>query len=344
MNFSSPSILFQQGPLTQAEKPFLIAVSVLALFLGLYPAWVDSYSLSLLRDVLILSVFALSLDFLWGKTGLLCFGHSVFFGIGAYTMSLLMLKSNLSSGLCLIAALGASSGVAAIVGYFLIFAGVRRQYFVIVTLALAMIGQQIVISFSDLTGGDAGLIDIPPLNVTFAGSEFVFADLSYYYLGLIMALVVMLGLWLATRGNYGKILKSILFNEYRAQTLGHNTSLHLLSAFTLSALLAGLSGAIFIVPQGIITPDSIGPVLATEVIVWVAVGGRGTLLGPMIGCFLVVRMRQEISSVSNTLWPLILGVFFVLMVFVFPDGIITIFRRLGINRLFRRDSKEGSRL
>jgi len=328
-------ILFQQERLSPREKGFLSAVGVLMVLIGVYPLWGDSYGLSVVRDSLILSIFALSLDFLWGKTDLLCFGHSTFFGTGAYAMALLTLKYQTSSVVGILAALVIASSVALLAGYFLIYAGVRRQYFVIVTLALCMIAQQIVISLPGFTGGDAGLIDIPPLAFSFFSKDVTFNDDSLYFLALGLSAATFLGLWFFTRGNYGKILKSILYNETRAQTFGHNTSFHLLIAFVISAMLAGLSGAIYTVTQGIVTPDLIGPVLATEVVVWVAVGGRGTLLGPMIGCFLVVRMRQEISSISTTLWPLVMGIAFVLMVFVFPDGIVTIARWTGIHRLFR---------
>jgi len=333
--------LFRQRPLQARDKLFLVVIGGLFLLLAVYPLWGDSYSLSVMRDVLIMSIFALSLDFLWGQTGLLSFGHSAFFGIGAYVMALLTLKAGLGSLTALVCAMAASASVALLTGYFLIYAGVRREYFAIVTLALALVGQQILLSFANVTGGDAGLIDIPFLKFGLFGAEYTFDDnLSLHFLALVSAAVVLLTLWLVLRGYYGSILKAILNNEQRALALGHNTSAHLLIAFTVSAILAGLAGALFTSTQGIVTPELIGPILATEVIVWVAVGGRGTLVGPMVGCFLVIRMRQEISSISTTLWPLVLGVFFVLVVFVAPGGLATLVRWLPGSRFFSAGKKE----
>jgi branched-chain amino acid transport system permease protein len=334
ISFRNLNNLFQQGPLQLSDKAFVISAILILVFLSLYPIWGDVYSLSVMRDALILSIFALSLDFMWGQTGLLSFGHSTFFGAGAYTMALLTLVCGAGSLTALVSAMVVSACIALLVGYFLIYAGVRREYFAIVTLALALIGHQIVLSFAKFTGGDAGLIDLPLLSFGLSGTQFTFSDdMPLYFLAVGLGMIVLFSLWVAVRSNYGKILKAILNNEQRAQALGHNTSLHLLVAFSISAALAGLSGAIFTTTQGIVTPELIGPMLSTEVIVWVAVGGRGTLLGPMLGCFLVVRMRQEISSISTTLWPLLLGVFFVLVVFVAPGGIMTIARWIGNSRL-----------
>jgi len=343
VSLSRAAVLFRQSPLVRRDRAFLASAAGLFLLLLIYPFWGDSYGLSVMRDALIMSVFALSLDFMWGQTGLLSFGHSTFFGAGAYTMALLTLKAGVGSLTALLAAMAASAVVALLVGYFLIYAGVRREYFAIVTLALALIGQQIILSFADLTGGDAGLIDLPFLSFGINGAKFTFSgDKPLYFFALGLAAVVLLGLWLAVRGSYGKILRAIQSSEQRAQALGHNAAAHLLVAFTVSAMLAGLSGAVFTSVQGIVTPELIGPILATEVIVWVAVGGRGSLIGPMIGCFLVVRMRQEISSVSTTLWPLVLGAFFVLVVFAAPGGIMTLARWLGSLRILGGGRGKGA--
>lgn len=334
--------LFRQESFQGYEKGLLIFVAALFSFLVVYPFWADAYGLSVMRDALIMSIFALSLDFLWGQTGLLSFGHSAFFGVGAYSMALLTLKYGAGSLTGLIAAMLAAAVVAFTVGYFLIYAGVRREYFAIVTLALALVGQQMVLTFASISGGDSGLIDVPSLSFGFFGFDFSFeSDTSLYLLALGSATVVLIGLWILIRGNYGKTVRAIGNNEQRAQALGHNTSLHLLLVFTGSAFLAGLSGAIFTSTQGLVTPELIGSLLSTEVIIWVAIGGRGTLIGPMIGCFLVLRMRQEISSISTTLWPLILGVFFVLVVFVMPGGIMMAARWIGTSRVFR-GSKSGT--
>ena len=107
----------------------------------------------------------------------------------------------------------------------------------------------------------------------------------------------------------------------KAQTLGHNTSLILLVMFVASAVIGALAGAIYVTATGFVAPDMIGLILSTEVIMWVAVGGLGSLIGAALGAMLVWYLQQQISSISTSLWPLFLGCFFVLMVFLFPDGL-----------------------
>ena len=118
----------------------------------------------------------------------------------------------------------------------------------------------------------------------------------------------------------------------RARSLGYNTSLHLLIVFVLSAAMAALAGSLYAVVSGYVAPDLVGLLLSTEIIVWVAVGGRGTLVGPMIGAFLIIRLQQEVSTINPRLWPMIIGIFFVALVFLFPDGVLPILRR-GARRL-----------
>ena len=292
--------------LARRERVWLVSLAVVVGFLIIYPFYTDPYSLSVVRDALTFGLLALSLDYLWGKTGTLSFGHAAFFGLGAYGMAI----------------------VALVVGYFLIFGGVRGAYFTIVTLAMTVIADHIAVGWSDVTGGNSGLIGVPPLTVSVLGFNYAFFGLPLYYLILALCSVALLVLWFACRGRYGSILSAIQDNELRARTLGHNTALHLLIVFILSAMLAGLAGAVYVTGTGFVAPDMIGLLLSTEVIIWVAIGGRGTLLGPIIGTFIVMRLQQEISSFDTKLWPLFIGGFFIAMVFLFPDGVLSLFRRL----------------
>lgn len=295
----------------------------------LYPLGASTYGLTVVRDIMLLSIFALSLDYLWGKAGVLTLGHATFFGIGAYAMGIVTVKLGASSSAGLLAGLGTAAALAFVVGSFLIFAGVRLQYFAIVTIALTLVSTQVALSSSALTGGDAGLLGVPPLTFEFPGARLDLSDLlAQYFAALALVTAVFVGLWLACRANYGKILAAIRMNEYRARSLGHHTDLHLLMVFVVSAVLAALSGAVFAAVSGFVAPDLVGPLLSTEVVVWVAAGGRGTLLGPMIGALVVIRLQQEVSSIATGLWPLLLGVFFVLLVFFFPDGAISVGRQI----------------
>jgi urea transport system permease protein len=314
----------------QRLRPCIVIVIVA--LLALYPLAADVYSISVLRDTLIFGLFALSLDFLWGKTGLLSFGHAAFFGLGAYGTAIVaqFLSGNPSASVIGTAAgIALAATVAFCIGYFLIFGGVRGAYLTIVTLALSLVAQEIAVGWASVTGGDAGLIGTPPPGVSLLGRSYVFADpVAQYWLVLGLSALALIAFWLASGGQFGRVLAAIRDNELRAQTLGYNTSSRLLLMLVISAALAALAGALYASLSGFVAPDLTGLFLSTEVIVWVAVGGRGTLVGSFVGAFVVIRLQEVVSSYSTKLWPLLIGLFFVAMVFLFPNGLLDLVRRL----------------
>lgn len=314
------------------DRGFLAVVAALAAGLVGYSYVGDYYGLLSVRDGMILGLFALSLDYLWGKTGFLTFGHSAFFGIGAYGLAIVSrhIEAWWGTYAGLLVGILAAGLVALVVGYFLIFGRVRGAYLTIVTLAVTIIVHQVALSWSEVTGGDQGLVGIQPPSIVLGGWSYALVDPQDQYLAvLVIAFACLLGLWLALRGRYGRVLEAIQDNEARAESLGHNTSLHLLVAFVVSCMLAALAGTLFAVMVGYVAPDLVGLLWSTVVVIWVAIGGRGTLIGPFIGAFVVFRLQQEVSSINPTLWPLCIGAFFVVMVFVLPDGALTIVRAIG---------------
>ncbi|SDF94323.1 amino acid/amide ABC transporter membrane protein 2, HAAT family [Bradyrhizobium brasilense] len=311
-----------------ASLRWIAGAVILAVVLASLPSFLDVFGLSTIRDALILGIFALSLDFLWGKAEMLSFGHATFFGIGAYGVALVSIKSGMDPGIApwmgLLAGIAAAAISSALIGYFLIFGRVRGAYFTIITMALNIIAYQVATSWSSVTGGDSGLIGVPPLAVP--GLSITFIDTWLYYLVLAASFAALLGLWLACRGQYGRILAAISENEMRARCLGYNTDAHILIVYIVSATLAAFAGGIYVTATSFVAPDMLGLLLSTEVVLWVAVGGRGTLIGPFIGAIVVTGLQQELSSISTSLWPLVMGGFFILMVFVIPDGILSVFR------------------
>jgi len=313
------------------SNPWVLLTVGLVGIAAAYPSWTDAYSLSVIRDALIFALLALSLDYLWGKAGILSFGHAAFFGIGAYSMAIFGPKIDGANAALvgLLAGIGIAGAVALVIGYFLIFGGVRGAYLTIVTLAISLVAQHIAIGWSQVTGGDSGLIGAPPPGIEIFGFSYVMLDpVHQYYLILAIAAIALLAIWLACSGHYGRVLAAIQDNELRARTLGYNTSLHLLIVFVVSAMLAAVAGGLYDITSGYVAPDLIGLFMSTEIIVWVAVGGRGTLIGPIIGAFVVIRLQQEVSSVSYKLWPMFIGAFFVAMVFLFPNGLLPLLRRI----------------
>jgi branched-chain amino acid transport system permease protein len=313
-----------------SDRVWLLALTLGVAALALYGFVASGYGLNVLRDALIFALLAASLDFFWGGAGILSFGHAVFFGAGGYVMALVTLNTNLPAvGLVgLVGAALAAALIAAVVGYFLFFGGVRGSYFTIVTLALSVIAQQAAVSWSSVTGGDSGLLGIPQL--AFAIGPFsldLSGDRSSYVFVVVVLAATLLGLRALSRGRWGRILTAIGDNEVRAAALGHNAALRLTLTFVLSAAVAGLAGAIYVAMAGLMAPDLSGLLLSTEAVIWVAIGGRGTLLGPVIGAVVAQRAQQVISSYNPSLWPLIIGCIFVVMVFALPDGVTPALQR-----------------
>lgn len=316
----------------------MIALAVLAV-LALMPLVSEGYALSNYRDIMLLALFALSLDIFWGRTGILSFGHAAFFGLGAYGMAIVSTRFGLdpvlASPLGLAAGVGVASLVALIVGYFILYGGVRGAHFTIVTLALTLIANQIAIGWSSVTGGDSGLIGVPPL--TIGSYSFSSVVPSYYLAFSLLALSLLGSLWLM-HGRLGSVLAAIQDNETKLRTLGFRTQFILLMTFVASAAMAGLAGAVYASNTGFVAPDQIALLLSTEVIIWVAVGGSGSLTGAIIGTFVVWQVQQKVSSWNASAWPIFIGSFFILLVLVFPKGLPDF-----IMRLIRGRGKKGAR-
>ncbi|WP_429932965.1 branched-chain amino acid ABC transporter permease [Agrobacterium vitis] len=310
---------------TTLKPSVLIAILVLAV-LAVLPLFIDGYRLSNFRDIILLALFALSLDIFWGRTGILSFGHATFFGLGAYGMAVATTRFGIdpawASVVGLLTGVGLSALVALVVGYFILYGGVRGAYFTIVTLALTLIASQIAIGWSSVTGGDSGLIGVPPFSIF--GYSFFDPGASYYLAFGLLAVCLLVAL-AVMHGRLGLVLKAIQDNEIKIRTLGYRTQFILLATFVVSATLAGLAGAIYATCTGFVAPDLIAMLLSTEVIIWVAVGGSGTLTGAVIGTFIVWQLQQRISSYSVAAWPIFIGAFFVLLVLLFPRGLPAFF-------------------
>jgi ABC-type branched-subunit amino acid transport system permease subunit len=321
-------LLFTQPPLAGRERlGALIAVIALAL-LALVPAVSSEYHLAQLRDALLLAIFALSLDYLWGRTHTLVLGHALFFGIGAYGMAIATTRLGWSAGAGLGLGMLVATSVAAASGYFLLYAGVRLHFFAVLTMAMSLIAMQIAVSWSSVTGGDVGILGVPPIEFSLLGLTYSGGSgTASYYGALFVAFLVMLVLWLACRGPYGLILEAIGSNENRARTLGFNAARHLLIAFSISAALAAFAGGLFATTAGVVAPDLLGVLVSTEVMIWVAIGGRGTFVGPLLATLLVQQGSHAVSSFSTSLWPLFLGAMFLVIVFALPDGLASLLWR-----------------
>jgi ABC-type branched-subunit amino acid transport system permease subunit len=304
----------------------LAALIVFAL-LAAVPLAISGYVVYILPQYMLLGVLAISLAILWGYGGIVSFGQAAFFAIGAYAMGLVLKYVNLPINGAYVGILtGTAAGalVAVVIGYFLFSAGVRSTYFVVATLALSIIVEQIVKSFSDITGGWNGLY-VDRMTLT-AGSLFelsLFDDVPMYYTVLTVVAVLYAAVTMLMRSRFGKIVVGVRENEDRMLALGFSVPAYKTLAFGLSGLLAGLAGAFYATHASFAHPSNAGVLFSTQVVIWVAIGGRRSLLGAFTGAIIVASLSNYLSSIKaiQNYWPLIQGLIFIAVIALFREGL-----------------------
>jgi urea transport system permease protein len=296
------------------------------LVLAAVPLIASDWQTGQLAQLLTYGLLAMSLAFIWGQCGLLCFGQALFFGLGAYTMSLQTLGmipglQGLGSGwLGLGLAAVAPALAAQLLGRFLFHGrGLRGAYFGIVMLAVAVIAERLATSWN-YVGGLNGLMNVPPF-APLEGLELLDAR-PVYWATLLLCLLAFLLLESLGRSRWGSVLRAIRDNEDRTAFLGFDVAAYKTTAFTLSAATAGLAGAAFVTQFGFVSPPLIGFALSTEALIWVALGGRTLLIGAFMGALLVRWLEGVLSGWLGAFWLLAIGALFVIAVILFPRGLV----------------------
>ena len=313
------------------------------------PLALSEFRLALLAKFLTLAIVALAIDVAWGYTGMLSLGHGVFFGLGAYALAMHMKLEAAKDGLpdfmgwsglrqlplfwapfesapFALLMVVALPGVLAFALGLLVFRGrVQGVYFSIITQALALIATLVFVGQQPYTGGTNGMTNFStlfglPLMVP-AVQTGLFA-LTVACLGLVYLLLR----WL-TGSRAGNVLVAIRDGEDRLRFFGYDPAAIKLGVFVLSATIAGIAGALYVPQVGIISPANMGIVPSIEMVIWVAVGGRGTLLGPIVGALLVNGAKSGLSESFPDIWQYFLGALFIGSVVLFPDGLIGAARR-----------------
>jgi branched-chain amino acid transport system permease protein len=311
--------------------PWGVLVLVAALFV---PAAGSRFYTFVATDVAILALFAVSLNLLLGYTGLVSFGHAAYFGIGAYTTGIMMKKLAVPFVLAFPAA-GVVAGLFALVfGFFCV--RLTKIYFAMLTLAFAQIVWAICFKWNDVTGGEQGMPEIPypdlawmetlPLAGTLRTSD-------HFY--LVTVVLVAACLWLLRRvvgSPFGRMLTTIRENPERAEFIGVNVRRYELVAFVIAGAFAGLAGGLFGIFNRGVFPDFAYWPKSSEVLIMTILGGMGHFYGPAVGALVLLVLNQQITSYTQY-WPFILGSILIVLLFVFPGGIVgaldTAWRRLS---------------
>ncbi|WP_276302271.1 ABC transporter permease [Halorussus lipolyticus] len=320
------------GVLTDRQRFGLGAIAVV--LLAVVPLGVEvlysEYVLTLMSEVLIWALFALSLDFVMGYAGLVSLGHALFYGTGAYAAVLVLLHVSSSAFVALAVAVAICAAIAWVIGYLSI--RVSGVYFAMITLAFAQLFYRAVFKL-EWTGGSDGLFGADVLYgiggyameldeiaemVPLVAEEGLF----YYFL-----LATVVGSYLVARqmmrAPFGSVLQSIRESERRTEFVGYDVTAYKRRAFVVSGAMAGLAGGLFAVESGFVAPSLLFWLNSGEVVVMTVLGGMGTLYGPMVGAGVYIGFEEVLSSYTEQ-WQFFLGALFVVFVILLPRGLVSL--------------------
>lgn len=290
-----------------------------AILLAIFFPYLAPYT-ALASEILIFALFAMAYDLVLGYAGMLSFGHAAFFGIGAYTTGIILIRVYPSVPVGLLAGVIMSSLAALFLGYL----SIRRRgiYFTMVTLAFAQMFYFIAFKWTSLTGGDDGLQGVPrpsvgPLDLT--------SETTLYYLILFFVLISVFVGFRVVNSPFGKTLQALRENKDRAMSIGYNIDRFRLMVFVISGFFSGLAGGLYALLLNFVPLSSLYWTNSGEVVVMTIVGGMGTLFGPVVGALAIILLRDIISNFTQS-WSFIMGILFMASVLGFRGGIVGIIR------------------
>lgn len=305
----------------------LLRSALPALLLVLCAPWfLDTYTTNILVRALLFAMLALTVDVLWGYTGYLTFGQSAFFGVGAYAAALVFTHLGFGPGyvvLGVLLAMLAALLIGAVTGWLSFYHGSTPLYASVVSLVLPIVLTQVLFSGGTFTGSSSGLTgySTPDLGIE-----------EWFRLIGCLLVVLTTVVWLFVRSDGGRILFAIRDNEMRCSYLGINTSVYKIALLIVTGMVAALAGFGYASFSGVVAPELAGFVFGTEVIIWVALGGRGTVIGPVLGAIVIDWSSAYLSGNLPYVWKLFLGIAFVLVIVLLPQGLLpSVFK--GFRRL-----------
>jgi ABC-type branched-subunit amino acid transport system permease subunit len=312
----------------------LTVAAMLTLAVGI-PQIVDEFGLLQLTVFGAMCILALSLGFVWGYGGILCFGQSAFFGLGAYTYAVAAINAGESTVAALLAVV-VPAVFAALLGYFMFYGRLSDVYLGVITLSVTLIFFNLMNSTAGDTyrigkarlNGFNGMPSLPTLNVPGIPGRLLDPTETFY---LVMAVLVLVyvGLHLLLASHFGRVVVAIRENETRCELLGYDVRLYKLLVFTIGGGIAGLAGCLFADWGAFVSPTVFSLTMTSQIIIWVIVGGLGTLVGPIIGCLIMQYLATALGTQQLANTNLIFGIIFLAFVLLVPRGIVPSLRRLG---------------
>ncbi|EFM10924.1 urea ABC transporter, permease protein UrtC [Paenibacillus curdlanolyticus YK9] len=339
---------------TPARIWTLVGYAAAAAALFAAPLYLSDFRLNLLAKFLAFAIVALGLDLLWGYTGVLSLGHGVFFGLGGYAMAMYLKleasggrmpdfmewsgltalpwfwKPFESFGFAFAAGILLPGLLALFLGYVTFRNRIRGVYFTILTQALVIITTTLLIGQQAYTGGTNGVTGYSRImGYSIANPDT--KQMLYWATAAFLVAAFVLCRFLV-KSRFGKVLRAIRDGENRVRFIGYNPAFYQMTAFAISGALAGLAGMLFVLHVGIISPSMMGIVPSIEMVLWVAIGGRGTMIGAAIGAVLMNWGKSEISAQYPDAWLFFMGALFVIVVVFLPNGVAGLLGRIQIRK------------
>jgi len=303
----------------------LIAAGLIA------PHVISEFYLLILGEALIMSLFALSFNLLFGTMGQLPFGQAAFYGLGGYGMAMLLTKFQVNFWLSFVAGIGIAALVALLVGIFCV--RLRGIYFSILTLAFGQLIFVIIYKWHDFTGGDDGIQGVfPPV--------FLKDPIAYYYFILLVFCLSAFILWRIIHSPFGYTLQAMRENSERTEFLGIPIARYQLIAFVISAAFTGLAGALWAPFYRSVAPSTLMWIKSGEPVMATILGGAGLFFGPILGTFLITFVHAYLLGFTH-FWPIIMGTLILIVIFLLPGGILGFIKEKRDNRNKQNQPSQG---
>ena len=294
-----------------------VVVAIIFFLLLISPPFLSSFLLTLLTQALIYAILAMSLDVILGYTGLASLGHAAYFGLGAYSVGILATRHGAGFWITLPVGVLLAVAVAAIFG--LVALRATGVYFLMITLALGMVVWGLAHRWVTMTQGDNGISAIPRPDLGLPWS--LAHSVPFYYFALAGFFISFWILLVIVRSPFGRSLVGIRESESRMRTLGYHVWLHKYIGFVIAGGFAGFAGVLWAYYNGFVSPADLQLATSVEVLLMVALGGRGTLLGPALGATIIVFLKNLVSVYTHR-WLLILGAVYIATIVYAPEGVV----------------------
>ena len=315
----------------------------------------SDFAVALVAKIMCYAICALAMDLIWGYTGILSLGHGLFFALGGYAMGMYLMrqigtdgnyKSNLpdfmvfldwktlpwhwtfsDSFIATLFLVVAVPGLVAFVfGYFAFRSRIKGVYFSIITQAMTFAAMLLFFRNETGFGGNNGFTDFKRLlGIPIATPSMRMA--LFVITAVTLLLFLLLGRWLVT-SKFGRVLQAVRDAETRVMFSGYNPIGYKLTIWTLSAMMCGVAGALYVPQVGIINPSEMSPANSIEIAIWAAVGGRATLIGPIVGAFIVNGAKSWLTVAYPEFWLYSLGALFIGVTLYLPDGVVGLVKKL----------------